>query len=97
MERDLQAKVRARQKQKNESWSKQNAKKQEKSKKKEKRNMNRQRLKLQANQSEDSKAVKRHAEEGGDWDDLAREERMMKKVKRGEVASEDFDREFGGL
>ena len=97
MERDLQAKERARQKQKNGAWSKQNAKKQEKSKKKEKRDMKRQRLKLQGEQPNGSKSPKRPAEEGDDWDELAREERMMKKVKRGEIASEDFDRQFGGL
>lgn len=32
-----------------------------------------------------------------DWDELAREERMAKKVKKGEVSQKQFDAEFGDL
>lgn len=32
-----------------------------------------------------------------DWDELAREERMAKKVKKGEITQRDFDAEFTDL
>jgi ATP-dependent RNA helicase DDX55/SPB4 len=35
--------------------------------------------------------------EDDDWDDLAREERMAKKVRTGNVSHKAFDAEFGGL
>lgn len=101
-ERALQVSERTQQKQKNGAWSKRVSKKQEKETRKEKRNKKRQWLKAQAAESEsgpnDGSALKRAPEEDGDdWDELAREERMIKKVKRGEVDSEEFEREFGGL
>jgi len=36
-------------------------------------------------------------DDGGDWDELAREERMAKKVKKGEVSQKVFNAEFGDL
>jgi ATP-dependent RNA helicase DDX55/SPB4 len=36
-------------------------------------------------------------DDGEDWDDLAREERMAKKVKKGHAAQADFDMEFADL
>lgn len=36
-------------------------------------------------------------DEGNDWKELAREERMAKKLKRGEVSQKAFDAEFGDL
>lgn len=35
--------------------------------------------------------------DGDDWDELAREERMVKKVKKGEISQKQFDAEFGDL
>jgi ATP-dependent RNA helicase DDX55/SPB4 len=32
-----------------------------------------------------------------EWDELAREERMAKKVRRGDLSQEDFDKEFDNL
>jgi ATP-dependent RNA helicase DDX55/SPB4 len=37
------------------------------------------------------------SDDGSDWEELAREERMAKKVKRGEVSQKAFDAEFGDL
>lgn len=79
-------------------------KKEEKLKRKEKKDKRREWLK----QSMAEKAVgekRGRAEsigaEGGadedDWDDLAREERMAKKVKKGLVSQDAFDGEFGEL
>jgi len=38
-------------------------------------------------------------ERGGedDWDDLAREERLAKKLRKGAVSQKEFDEEFGDL
>lgn len=36
-------------------------------------------------------------DDGDDWDELAREERMAKKLKKGEVSQKQFDAEFGDL
>lgn len=36
-------------------------------------------------------------EDGNDWEELAREERMAKKVRRGDVSQGNFDKEFAGL
>jgi len=46
-----------------------------------------------------SKSVARNEMDDGedDWDELAREERMAKKLKRGEISQSRFDHEFSGL
>ena len=36
-------------------------------------------------------------DEADDWDELAKEERMAKKLKRGNITQNDFDMEFSGL
>lgn len=36
-------------------------------------------------------------EDGDDWDDLAKEERMAKKVRKGHATQKDFDLAFGDL
>ncbi|KAI1794557.1 DEAD-domain-containing protein [Ganoderma leucocontextum] len=36
-------------------------------------------------------------DEGDDWDELAREERMAKRMKKGHLSQTEFDAEFGGL
>lgn len=36
-------------------------------------------------------------DEGNDWDELAREERMAKRVKKGHLSQTEFDAEFGEL
>ena len=35
--------------------------------------------------------------DGDDWEELAREERMAKKLKRGDISQTDFDNEFADL
>lgn len=95
---------RADKKKANTAWSNKVVKKEEKLKRKEKRGKKREWLK----QSTTEKAVgeKRGRAEsvgtegddiGDDWDELAREERMAKKVKKGLVSQDAFDGEFGEL
>ena len=36
-------------------------------------------------------------DEEDDWDELAREERMAKRVKKGHLSQTEFDTEFGDL
>lgn len=61
---------------------------------------------LRANETQAAEASteeatsKRDRDEDGsddDWDELVREERMAKKVKKGEVSQKAFDAEFGDL
>jgi ATP-dependent RNA helicase DDX55/SPB4 len=37
------------------------------------------------------------ADEGDDWDELAREERMAKKVRKGNITQGTFDEQFTDL
>lgn len=37
------------------------------------------------------------ADDDNDWNDLAHEERMAKKLKKGGISQKDFDMEFGDL
>ena len=47
--------------------------------------------------SQELKRPRDETEDDDDWDDLAREERMAKKVRKGEVSQKAFDAEFGDL
>ncbi|TFK50757.1 DEAD-domain-containing protein [Heliocybe sulcata] len=77
------------------SWSNQIARKDEKEKRKEKKERKRKWLKAHA---DEEKGIKREREaEADDWKELAREERMAKKVKKGLVRQDEFDNEFAGL
>ncbi|KZT27125.1 DEAD-domain-containing protein [Neolentinus lepideus HHB14362 ss-1] len=81
------------------AWSNQLARKDEKEKRKEKKERKRKWLKAQM-QEEMAKGegLKRgRMDNDEDWKELAREERMAKKVKKGLVGQEDFDNEFAGL
>lgn len=94
------------QKKANAAWSNKLTRKEEQLKRKEKKDRKR---KWQKEHQEPvaiggSATKKRGSEEDGsdvddgdDWEELAREERMAKKVKRGAVSQEVFDGEFGGL
>lgn len=94
------------QKKANAAWSNKLTRKEEQLKRKEKKDRKR---KWQKEHQEPaaiggSATRKRGSEEDGsdvddgdDWEELAREERMAKKVKRGAVSQEVFDGEFGGL
>ncbi|KAI0693285.1 DEAD-domain-containing protein [Cytidiella melzeri] len=96
---------RAEQSKANAAWSNKLTKKEVKEKRKEKKNRKRDWQRTQ--QAQDSAAAsgstKRSRtstdveEEGDDWDELAREERMAKKVKRGDVSQREFDSHFADL
>lgn len=70
-----------------------------------KRERKRQWLKTQVASSSTTQAGKKtdegdgdgEDESNGDWEELAREERMAKKVRRGQVTQKEFDQAFGGL
>ncbi|KAH9934702.1 P-loop containing nucleoside triphosphate hydrolase protein [Fomitopsis serialis] len=103
---DIQKRRRERQEKKkaNAAWSSKVVKQDEKLKRKEKKGKKREWLKL--NQPEPEVGEKRQRGESvsegsdagaDDWDELAREERMAKKVKKGVVSQDAFDGEFGEL
>ncbi|TFK28730.1 DEAD-domain-containing protein [Coprinopsis marcescibilis] len=92
------------------AWSEKTNKKDEKVKRKEKKVAKVKWLRTQEKLSEpgetDPSTGKRSREEdasesdgndGDDWDELAREERMAKKVRKGAVSQKVFDSEFGDL
>ena len=74
-------------------------KKEEKEKRKEKKDRKRKWLKSHEQEKVDSKDGDNEdgEDEGDDWDELAREERMAKKLKRGNITQSDFDMEFSEL
>lgn len=110
--REAIAEVRARQKERaekqkvNAPWSHKTTKKEEKDRRKERKK------KWTKNQTAESQNTefkrKRDVSEadetfddggdgGDDWDDLAREERLAKKVKKGHLSQDAFDEEFALL
>jgi ATP-dependent RNA helicase DDX55/SPB4 len=108
-EREKQRASRAEKKKLNSAWSEKVVKREERDKRKEKRSAKRKWLKTQAAEaapSADQNQLKRgRSEDGGgdkeddedDWDELAREERMAKKVRKGDIDQKTFDAEFGDL
>lgn len=97
---------RADQKKANAPWSEKLGKRDEREVRKEKKKKKKQWLKTQAvsvveqndlkrARDEDMDAVDSNDEE--DWSEIAREERMAKKVRRGDVSRKAFDAEFGDL
>ncbi|KAG0378697.1 ATP-dependent rRNA helicase spb4 [Mortierella sp. AD032] len=51
----------------------------------------------EADEKMESKDKKDEDEDEDTWEDLAREERLAKKVKKGKLSSKDFDKEVGNL
>jgi len=107
-EKETRRAERAAKKQQNSAWSYQVARKDEKDKRKEKKDRKKKWLKSQASTEAATKSdqgVKRGrtppAENDGndsdDWDELAKEERMAKKVRRGAVSQGAFDAQFADL
>ncbi|KAH8117380.1 DEAD-domain-containing protein [Phellopilus nigrolimitatus] len=99
-------KERAEQNQKNTAWSEKFGRKTEKEKRKEKKERKREWLKTQQQgaESENNRQVIRMKrtktgsdDDGDDWEGLAREERMAKKVKKGVLNGKAFDEEFAGF
>ncbi|EPQ55480.1 hypothetical protein GLOTRDRAFT_129657 [Gloeophyllum trabeum ATCC 11539] len=78
------------------AWSEQLAKKEGKEKRREIKAAKRKWLKSQQTQ-EGMKRARADSEDADDWKELAREERMAKKVKKGLVEQADFDNEFAEL
>lgn len=95
--------IRAAKRKRNAPWSQQAADKEEKDKRKLKRDRKRQWLKCQAtaNRSAMTPVKSQSAEDSrddeDDWDDLAKEERLAKKVRKGTTTQQVFDAEFGDL
>lgn len=81
----------------NAPWSDKVAKKIKKDKRKEKGNNKKKRLREKESTDSDSKRSLSPVITRDDWDELAREERMAKKLKRGEISSAQFDAEFASL
>jgi len=97
---------RAEQKQQNSAWSNQVTRKEDKDKRREKKDRKKKWLKDQISANEgDDKNLKRgraptpedDADKGGDWDELAREERMAKKLRKGNITQGTFDKQFADL
>ncbi|KAF5333397.1 hypothetical protein D9611_002617 [Ephemerocybe angulata] len=106
------AKDRSRKKKANAAWSEKLDQQDERTKRKEKKAAKAKWLKQQQKEANasiseaatttDGTGSKRVRDDDGgdddeDWDELAREERMAKKVKKGEVSQKVFDAEFGDL
>lgn len=91
----LEKRKRNEQKQKNAAWSKEMNRKVVKEKRKDKKVKKRERMKA----TEDAAAAGSEVgeDEEDDWDELAKEERMAKKVKKGTLDSNAFHAEFVGL
>ncbi|THH07285.1 hypothetical protein EW145_g3478 [Phellinidium pouzarii] len=104
--RAQEKKWRMEQKQKNAPWSELVERKTEKEKRREKKGRKRKWLRVQEEQQPQDtepgevqveKKGDRTDDSGDDWEELAREERMAKKVKKGTLDSSTFDVEFAGL
>jgi ATP-dependent RNA helicase DDX55/SPB4 len=97
--------VRAEKRRRNLAWSEHTTKNEERDKRREKKMRKKKWLQTQAIKpphSEDEGLGKGvHNEDDNkldeDWADLAREERMAKKVKKGDISQKTFDAEFGSL
>ncbi|KII95178.1 hypothetical protein PLICRDRAFT_34015 [Plicaturopsis crispa FD-325 SS-3] len=97
-EREKRRAARAEKKKSNTAWSVQAARRDEKEKRKEKKGKKRKWLRTQKKDEVDGGDAKEGVDDDGDdWDELAQEERMAKKLRRGDVTQRTFDKEFGDL
>ena len=85
----------------NAAWSDKTRKKEEREKRRDKKDRKKKWQISQAS-SVETAGTKRGADDegdgsGDDWEDLAREERMAKRVKKGHLSQRDFDAEFADL
>ncbi|KAK0468378.1 DEAD-domain-containing protein [Desarmillaria tabescens] len=78
------------------AWSNKAVKHEEKERRREKRTKKKQWEKAQENEKKRQRQAEDEKEDDEDWAELAKEERMAKKVKRGDVAQKDFDMELRG-
>ena len=92
-------------KKRNAAWSEQVSRQEERQKRRDKKAKKKQWLKTQAELGEEqttkpgdsSKRQRVEENDEGSWEELAREERMAKKLKRGEITQKEFDAEFVDL
>ena len=104
-EAEKRRKEAAEKKKANAAWSNKVAKKEEKEKRKLKKENKRKWLKEQQKSAEATNNDKKRSrgagededDDGDDWEELAREERMAKKLKRGEISQKEFDNAFADL
>lgn len=98
--------TRALKRKRNTPWSQQTVNKEEKNKRKLKKDRKRQWLKSQATvnhnamtpvKSQSAEDSRDDGDGGDDWDELAKEERLAKKVRKGTATQQVFDAEFGDL
>ncbi|KAH0839733.1 DEAD-domain-containing protein [Lanmaoa asiatica] len=96
--------TRAAKRKRNIPWSQQAANKEQKEKRKLKRDRKRQWLKSQATANRNATTPVRsqsvedsRRDDEDDWDELAKEERLAKKVRKGTATQQVFDAEFGDL
>ncbi|KAI0636773.1 DEAD-domain-containing protein [Trametes polyzona] len=97
--------MRAEKQKANSAWSDKMRKKEEREKRKEKRDRKKKWLKTQGAAATEQAGSKRSLEDGSvgsgddedDWAELAREERMAKRVKKGHLSQTEFDAEFADL
>lgn len=101
MEREKERSEKEETRKRNAAWSGQSSRKEERQNRRDKKAKKKQWLKTQATSAnEQTTSLKRpRAQEDGEdtWKQLAREERMAKKLKRGEISQKDFDAEFVNL
>lgn len=100
--RDVNKRKREELKERNAAWSRNVERKSEKEKRKEKKEKKKAWLKTQNSYAQGLATGKKSSLNEGDdpdddWDELAREERMAKKVKKGAMDSQAFDEEFTGF
>ncbi|KAF8205000.1 DEAD-domain-containing protein [Pholiota molesta] len=110
-ERERRHAANAEKKLKNIAWSEKAEQKDEKDKRREKKKLKAKWLKSQAvanaivpteqsigkRQREDGDELAVNDDSDNDWDELAREEKMAKRLRRGDISQKDFDAEFGDL
>ncbi|RDX56555.1 DEAD-domain-containing protein [Lentinus brumalis] len=83
------------------AWSNKERKREERDKRREKKARKRKWQKMQAELEAGTKRGQEETgeseEDGDDWEALAKEERMAKRVKKGQVSQREFDAEFADL
>jgi len=104
-EREKKRMAKEEKKKRNAAWSAQESRKEERQKRRDKKTKKKQWLTIQAKlageettkPSDSSKRPRTEEDDAGNWEELAREERMAKKLKRGEITQKEFDAEFVDL
>ena len=96
--------LRAEKRKANAAWSDKTRRKEEREKRREKKDRKRKWEKANTAQAGTKRGLGDVNEdegtsggEGDDWDELVREERMAKRVKKGQVSQSEFDAEFADL